>query len=162
MTEAGPSVRRVKAPTPAALEFLVHTLSDGIARPLERRGWRVRDPEHDFLSVEASDDATLDELRSPSMTDRIALGPHAGRQAFTLQRLPSRGEFAHGAARANGFSRPAGVVAASDARDQLERLCRTIIPPVVSTERWSLTAQGLIHYRLKTPARWQRTGCLNP
>ena len=152
-TEAGPSFRRVKAPTPAALEFLVHTLSDRIARHLERRGWRVRDDEHDFLSVEASDDATLDELRSHSIPYRIALGPHAGRQAFTLQRLPRCGEFAHGAARANGFSRHAGVVAASDERDKLERLCRTITRPAVSTERLSLTAQGLIHYRLKTPYR---------
>ena len=45
------------------------------------------------------------------------------------------------------------MVAASDARDQLERLGRTITRPAVSTERWSLTAQGLIHYRLKTPYR---------
>ena len=65
----------------------------------------------------------------------------------------SSGEFAHGAARANGFSLHAGVVAASDERDKLERLCRTITRPAVSTERLSLTAQGLIHYRLKTPYR---------
>ena len=47
----------------------------------------------------------------------------------------------------------AGVVAAADQRDKLERLCRTITRPAVSTERLSLTAQGLIHYRLKTPYR---------
>ena len=152
-TESGPRFRRVKAPTPAALDLLVHTLSERIARHLERRGLLVRDDEHDFLTFDASDDSTLDELRSHSITYRIALGPHAGRKAFTLQMLPSSGEFAHGAARANGFSLHAGVVAASDERDKLERLCRTITRPAVSTERLSLTAQGLIHYRLKTPYR---------
>ena len=57
------------------------------------------------------------------------------------------------AARANGVSLQAGVVAAADERAKLERLCRTITRPAVSTERVSLTAQGLIHYRLKTPYR---------
>ena len=131
----------------------MHTLSERIARHLERCGWLVRDLEHDFLTFDASDDSILDELRSHSITYRIALGPHAGRKAFTLQMLASSGEFAHGAARANGFSLQAGVVAASDERDKLERLCRYITRPAVSTERLSLTAQGLIHYRLKTPYR---------
>ena len=137
----------------AALEGLPHTLSDTIARHLERRGWWVRDDEHGFLTLNASDDSTLDELRGHSITYRIALGPHAGRKALTLQTLPSRGEFEQGLARANGFSRHAGVVAAADERDKLERLCRYITRPAVSTERLSLTAQGLIHYRLKTPYR---------
>ena len=115
-TESGPSFRRVKAPTPAELELLVHTLSARIVRHLERRGLLVRDQANAFLTFDESDDATLDELRSHSITYRIALGPHAGRKAFTLQTLPSSGEFEHGAARANGFSLHAGVVAASDER----------------------------------------------
>ena len=85
---AGPSFRRVKAPTPA--EY----------------GLPVRDPEHDFLTVEASDDSTLDELRVHSIPYRMALGLDAGRKAFTLQTLPSTGEFAHVAARASGSSLP--------------------------------------------------------
>ena len=44
------------------------------------------------------------------------------------------------------------MVAAADARDKLERLCRTITRPAVSTERVSLTAQGRIHSRLAAPA----------
>ena len=57
------------------------------------------------------------------------------------------------AARANGFSLQAGVAAAADKRAKLERLCRYFTRPAVSTERVSLTAQGLIHSRLKTPCR---------
>ena len=95
----------------------------------------------------------MDELRGHSITYRITLGPHAGRKAFTLQTLLSSGEFEQGLAGAHGFSLHAAVVAASDERDRLERLCRTITRPAASAERLSLTAQGLIHYRLKTPYR---------
>ena len=87
------------------------------------------------------------------LLDLIALGPHAGRKALTLQTLPSSGDDQRPAARATGFSLHAGVVAAADQRDKLERLCRYITRPAVSSERLSLTAQGLIHYRLKTPYR---------
>ena len=152
-TEAGPSFWRAKAPTPAELDLLVHTLSDRIARHLERRGLLVRDHENDFLTCDASDASTLDDLRGHSIPYRIALGPHPGRKAFTLQTLPSTDEFHHGAARTSGFSLHAGVVAAADERAKLECQCRTITRPAVSTERLSLTAQGLIHYRLKTPYR---------
>ena len=37
-TEAGPSFHRVAIPTHAALEGLLHTLSERLARHLERRG----------------------------------------------------------------------------------------------------------------------------
>lgn len=55
-------------PTAAALDLLVHTLSERIARHLERRGLLVRDLEHDFLTLGAGDDSTLDELRGHSIT----------------------------------------------------------------------------------------------
>ena len=95
-TEAGPSFRRVKGPTPAALDLLVPTRSDRIARHLKRRGLRVRDPENDSLTLGASDDSTVDELRGHSIPYRMALGPHAGRKAFTLQTLLSSSEFERG------------------------------------------------------------------
>jgi hypothetical protein len=151
--DAGPCFRRVKAPTPAALDGLVHTISERIVRHLERRGSLVCDFENDFLTVGSSDDSTLEELRGHSITYRITLGPHAGRKAFTLQTLSRSDDEARAATWANGFSLHAGVVAASDECAELERLCRYIARPAVSTERLSLTAQGHIHYRLKTPYR---------
>ena len=152
-TEAGPTFRRVEAPTPAALDLLVHTLSEHIARHLERRGLLARDDENEFLTVDARDDATLDELCGHLITYRFALGPYAGRKAFTLQTLPSASDLEDTAARVNGFSLHAGVLAATDERTKLKRLCRTITRHAVSTERLSLTAQGLIYFRLKTPYR---------
>ncbi|MGH8598059.1 MAG: hypothetical protein ACREXT_15495 [Gammaproteobacteria bacterium] len=47
----------------------------------------VRDLENGYLTLGPSDDATLDELRGHSSTYRLALDPHAGRKAFTLQTL---------------------------------------------------------------------------
>ena len=72
---------------------------------------------------------------------------------FTLRTLPSSADDERPAARANGFSLHAGVVVAADQRDKLERLCRSITRPAVSTERLSLTTDGHIHCRLKTPYR---------
>ncbi len=113
----------------------------------------MRDLENGYLALDPSDDLTLDELRGHSITYRIALGPHTGRKAFTLQTLPSSGDDERSAARANGFSLHAGVVAAADQRAKLERLCRYITRPAVSTERLLLTVLGYVHYRLKTPYR---------
>ena len=79
-----PCLRRVKAPTPGALDRLVHTLSERIARHLERRGWLVRDLENGTLALDEDDDSVLDELRGHSTPYLIARGPHAGRKAFTL------------------------------------------------------------------------------
>ena len=47
----------------------------------------------------------------------------------------------------------AGVASEAHEREKLERLCRYITRPAVSTERLSLTTQGNIRYRLKTPYR---------
>ena len=56
-------------------------------------------------------------------------------------------------ARAAESSLHAGVACEAHEREKLERLCRTITRPDLSTERLSLTSQGNIRYRLKTPYR---------
>ena len=83
------------------------------------------------------------------------MGPHQGRQAFTLQTLPARTDEcdARQVANAAGFSLHAAVAAEADERQKLERVCRYIARPAVSTERLSLTNQGHIRYALKTPYR---------
>ena len=57
---------------------------------------------------------------------RIAMGPHQGRKAFTLQTLPARTDerLDSALARAAGFSLHCGVAAAAHQREKLERLCR--------------------------------------
>lgn len=50
-----------------------------------------------------------------------------------------------------GFSLHAGVAAGAQERDKLERLCRYIARPAVSTQRLSMTRNGQVRYELKTP-----------
>ena len=54
---------------------------------------------------------------------------------------------------ASGFSLHAGVATRAHEREKLERLCRYIARPAVSTERLSLTRNGRLRYELKTPWR---------
>lgn len=57
------------------------------------------------------------------------------------------------AGNAAGFSLHAGVATKANERDKLERLCRYITRPPVSTERLSMTRNGQVRYELKTPWR---------
>ena len=98
---------------------------------------------------------------------RIAIGPHQGRKVMTLQTLPPDEPFEPGAGQVAGFSLHAGVAAKAARREKvragtaretalghkLERLCRYISRPPVAERRLSLTSQGKVRYRLKTPYR---------
>ena len=54
---------------------------------------------------------------------------------------------------AAGFSLHAGVATKANERAKLERLCRYITRPAVSTKRLSITRNGRMRYELKTPWR---------
>ena len=96
----------------------------------------------------------MHHLLGHSITYRIAVGPQQGRKVFALQTLPnceSVDPFTCTAGHAAGFSLHAGVATKAHERDQLERLCRYVARPAVSTQRLSLTRNGQIRYELKTP-----------
>ena len=149
------SFRRIKAPTPEALDRLVQMISHRIGRYLERAGLLVRDVENSHLQLDAVDQSAMDDLLGHSITYRITFGHQTGRKAFALQTVPAREEDNNNPrlAKANGFSLHAGVAAQAHQRRKLERLCRYIARPAISTERMALTNQGNIRYTLKTPYR---------
>jgi hypothetical protein len=73
---------------------------------------------------------------------------------FTLQTLPAGEEpFENPVGQVAGFSLHAGVAAKAHQRQKLERLARYISRPAVSERRLSLTPNGNVRYRLKTPYR---------
>ena len=147
--------RRVPLPTKPELDELLRKITARVGRHLQRRGWLTRDAESSHLNFDRKVTA-LDSLLSHSITYRIALGPRAGQKAFTLQSLPGTALPEPGKpflAKANGFSLHAGVAAAADERNKVERLCRYIARPAIATGRLSLTAQGQVRYTLKTPYR---------
>jgi Putative transposase len=74
---------------------------------------------------------------------------------FTLHTVPAQPqeEARKGVAQYAGFSLHAGIGIEAHARGKLERLCRYVSRPAVAEERLTLTPQGDVRYRLKTPYR---------
>ncbi len=151
--------RSVQAPTRDELVQLTNTIAHRVARYLERQGLLERDTGNIHLTPEAMDASNEDlsnQLFGSSITYRIAVGPQQGRKVFTLQTLPdceSDNPFSSSAGEVAGFSLHAGVATRVNERTKLERLCRYITRPAVSTKRLSLTRNGRIRYELKTPWR---------
>ncbi len=86
------------------------------------------------------------------ITNRITVGPQAGRKVFTLRALPaadSGEKFANTVGKVAGFSLHAGVAAKTHERKKLGRLCRYI----ASEKRLSLTASGKVCYELPPLSR---------
>ena len=129
-----------------------------VGRYLERQGLLVRDAGNSYLTAEGADadnEAPMNHLLGSSVTYRIAMGPQQGRKVFTLQTLPDCGDdpFAATVSKAAGFSLHAAVAARANERDKLERLCRYIARPALSSKRLSMTRNGRVRYELKTPYR---------
>ena len=146
----------VNAPTPNELNTLVATISQRIARHLERQGLLTRDDESSYLTLDLQDDDAMNQLQGHSVTYRIAVGPQQGRKVFTLQTIPSWEDDDYGSSpvgKVAGFSLHAGVATKTRERKKLERLCRYISRPAVSEKRLALTSRGMVRYELKTPYR---------
>ncbi len=159
---------RINPPTSKELNALVGTISERVARYLERQGtpslgWLARDEqsEHLTLPLEEGHEETLQQLQGHSITYRIAMGPHAGRKVLTLQTIPAREEEEYGTdrlSRIGGFSLHAGVSVNTRERKKLERICRGgrrryISRPALSEARLELTDLGMVRYGLKTAYR---------
>ena len=124
-----------------------------------RQGLLERDTGNVYLTPEALDAPDEDpsnQLLGSSITYRIAVGPQQGRKVLTLQTLPdceSDNPFSSSVGEVSGFSLHAGVATKTNERMKLERLCRYITRPAISTKRLSLTRNGQVRYELKTPWR---------
>jgi len=149
---------RLKAPTNDELTQLTHTIAHRVGRYLERQGLLVRESDQGYLTadaVDADNETPMNHLLGSSITYRIAVGPQQGRKVFTLQTLPDceDDQFTPRVGNVAGFSLHAGVATRAHERDKLERLCRYIARPAVSTKRLSMTRNGQVRYELKTPWR---------
>ena len=150
----GTTFTRIKAPSHSDMVELVHTISQRIARYLEKAGFVERDMENSFLNLPIDDEDSLLHLQGASVSYRIAMGPQQGQKVFTLQTLPASNDGEYGQlANTSGFSLHAGVFANAYEPEKLERLCRYISRPAISEQRLSMTAHGKIRYELKTPYR---------
>jgi len=108
---------------------LVHTISQRIARYLEKVGLVKRDMEKIHLNLPLdcvnSFYACKASRRINSFSYRIPMGRQQGPKVFTMQTLTAGNEGEYGQlANTSGFSLHAGVFANADEPDKLERLCR--------------------------------------
>jgi len=150
--------RQTKAPSGIELTQLTHTIATRVGRYLERQGLLERDNGQPYLTSEAlggDNETPMHQLLGSSVTYRIAVGPQKGNKVFTLQTLPDEGDepLTTKVGNVAGFSLHAGVGTRAHERDKLERLCRYITRPPVSTKRLSMTRNGRVRYELKTPWR---------
>lgn len=150
----GTTFTRIKAPSHSDMVELVHTISQRIAKYLEKVGLVERDMENSFLNLPVDDEDSLLQLQGASVSYRIAMGPQQGQKVFTLQTLPASNAHEYGqVANTSGFSLHAGVFADADEPEKLERLCRYISRPAISEQRLNITDHGKVRYELKTPYR---------
>lgn len=128
--------------TSGEMQRLVDRISERIARLLEREGYLERDSEAGSLLLDGFDDDVINHLQGSSITYRIAVGLQRGKKVFMLKMLLSMDDIEDTSgqtlAKGGGFSLHAGVVAKSHQRDKVERLCRYIARPAVSTHRLEL------------------------
>ena len=146
----------IETPTSVEMNSLLHRISGRIARLLEREGYLERDSEEGSLLLDGFDDDVINHLQGSSITYRIAVGSQRGKKVFTLKTLPAREDEideinGQTLAKGGGFSLHAGVSAKAYQRDKVERLCRYIARPAVSTHRLERLPDGRISYELKTP-----------
>ena len=146
----------IETPTSVEMNRLLHRISGRIASLLEREGYLERDSQDGSLLLDGFDDDVINELQGSSITYRIAVGSQRGKKVFTLKTLPAQDEEVdeingQTLAKGGGFSLHAGVSAKSHQRDKVERLCRYIARPAVSTHRLERLPDGKLSYELKTP-----------
>jgi len=150
----------VAPPTREDLDTITHTIATRVSRYLEKAGYLVRDPEHDYLDLLPDEDDAMNAIVGASTeasdrTYRLALGPDAGRKALTLQMVPAADDKTTQpnelVSRQGGFSLHAGVACKSTQRKKLERLCRYITRPAIAEQRLSLASNGNVIVGLKTP-----------
>jgi hypothetical protein len=148
----------IEAPTLQDLKKVLHKIIERMVRLLEREGLLERDMEHSYLTVDGIEDDVMHHLQGSSITYRIAVGPQRGKKVHTLQTLAAQEEQEGVStnalvAKEGGFSLHAGVSADAHERTKVERLCRYISRPAVSTHRLERVEGGKISYELKTPYR---------
>ena len=109
--------------------------------------------ECDALDFEAG--SSLDQLQAASVNYRIAIGPHAGLKALTLNSVPPMEERSNIPllAKLAGFSLHATTVCEAYQRSRLECLCRYITRPPIATRRWLVDGLGRVVYQYKHPFR---------
>jgi hypothetical protein len=147
--------RRLPPPTNAEVERTTRRIVRLLRRLLIQRGLT---PDADAAAADPlpEDRPFLADLYAASVRSRIAMGERAGLGVLRIGDLvdPEEAAFVTGprCTMVDGVSLHANVAVPARDRSRLEKLCRYIARPPVSTERLSQLEDGRLLYRLKR--RW--------
>jgi hypothetical protein len=148
--------RRLPPPTNAEVEQTTRRIVRRLRRLLIARGLT---PDADAAAADPlpEDQPLLAEIYAASVRSRIAIGERAGLGVLRIGDLvdPEEAAFVTGprSTMIDGVSLHANVSVLAGDRRRLEKLCRYIARPPVSTERLSKLGDGRLLYRLKR--RWR-------
>jgi hypothetical protein len=143
---------RLPPPTNAEVERTTRRIVRRLRRLLIQRGLT---PDVDAAAADSlpEDQPLLAEIYAASVRSRIAMGERAGLGVLRIGDLvdPEEAAFVTGARCTiiDGVSLHANVSVPARDRRRLEKLCRYIARPPVSTERLSKLTDGRLLYRLK-------------
>jgi Putative transposase/Transposase zinc-binding domain len=148
--EPGMRFRPLPPPDDAEVARVVERVAARIARPLDRRG-----PGSDS---EVVDPLTLDQprlagLAAASVRGLNGDGHHPARRGDRIEPDDLSEPAISLCAAASGFTLHAGVAVPPSGRRRLERLCRYVARPPLSTERLERLPDGRLLYRLRH--RWR-------
>jgi hypothetical protein len=147
-----PRFRRLPPRTDAEVEQTTRRIVRRLRSLLIRRGLT---PDADASAADPlpEDEPLLADLYAASVRSRIAMGDRAGLGVLRIGQLvdPEEAAFVTGrrCAMIDGVSLHANVAVPKGDRRRLEKLCRYIARPPVSTERRSKLPDGRLLYRLK-------------
>ncbi len=145
-------------PSNQELDKLLINLVQRVVRFLERRELIQRDEDQAFVSIN-SDPSAMDQVRSSSITYRIALGKNKGQKALTLKTLSETNHREKPfLSKYSGFSLHAGVFTKAHQREKPERICRYISRPSLSEQRLSMNSQGKVVYEVSVCQRAKNHG----
>jgi hypothetical protein len=151
------------APTPEALQEVVHRVARRVTKLLVRRGLLAEGSREEggALSIEPEDPSGLDLLQGASIRQFVGLGPKWKRVEVTGRQKDARWvqEGKPFTAEEDGYTVHAGVwLDGKPARDgsgrgKLEKVCRYLLRPAFAEGRLSLRADGKVEYAFRKP-RW--------
>jgi hypothetical protein len=147
-----PRFRRLPPPSDADVEHTTRRVVRRLRNLLLRCGLT---PDADAAAADPlpEEQPLLADLYAASVRSRIAMGDRAGLGVLRIGKLvdPEEGAFVAGrrCAVIDGVSLHANVAVPEGDRRRLEKLCRYIARPPVSTERLSELPDGRLLYRLK-------------
>jgi hypothetical protein len=150
---------RLRRPDPTDLTDIAFNASMRVQRWLRRKGLLV-DPDEEQFSNDTPERAALDACLEgsiglgelTSLPDDTDAGAHAdGDELPRPERRARRG------GHHRGFDVHAGVIVAASNRKGREKLFRYCARPPLSLERLSVTAEGMVAYRLRKPWNPEQT-----